>query len=385
MKALVFHNPSDVRVEDMPDPTIERPTDAIVRVTSTAICGSDLHIYNGLFPQTRPLVLGHEFMGVVEDVGAQVTKLARGDRVVVPFPIACGSCFFCRMDLVTACERSNPEHYGPEGGVVEGKGAALFGYTDLYGGYHGGQAELVRVPYADVGPRKVPEGLSDDQVLFLTDILPTGWTAIDWAELKGGETVAVFGCGPVGLMAMKSAWVRGAGRVIGLDRQEYRLRKARDAAGAETLNIDSVDAVEAIRSMTDGLGADVCVDAVGMEAHRTLLDKVSEVIHAETGSIAALKAAFRAVRRGGAVSIVGVYGTAHDDFPLGQIFEKGIRLRAGQAPVHRYIDELIKLIRDGRLRTDDIITHRLPLARAPHGYEVFNKKLEDCVKVVLSP
>ena len=385
MKALVFHKPSDVRVEQVPDPVLEEPTDAILRVTSTAICGSDLHIYNGLFPQPKPLILGHEFMGVVEEVGSQVKKLKRGDRVVVPFPIACGSCFFCRIDLPAGCERSNPDHYGPEGGLVKGKGGALFGYTDLYGGYHGGQAELVRVPYADVGPRKVPERLSDDQVLFLTDILPTGWTAIDWAELKGGETVAVFGCGPVGIMAMKSAWIRGAGRVIGLDRQEYRLRKAREAAKAETINIDSGDPAEAIWGMTGGRGADVCVDAVGMEAHRTILDKVSEVLHAEAGSIDALKMACKAVRRGGVVSIVGVYDTAHDNFPLGQIVDKGLKLRAGQAPVHKYIDELLQLVDDGRIRLDDIITHRLPLARAPHGYEVFNKKLEDCVKVVLSP
>jgi S-(hydroxymethyl)glutathione dehydrogenase/alcohol dehydrogenase len=385
MKALVFHKPSDVRVDTVDDPRIEEPTDAIVRVTATAICGSDLHIYNGYFPQPRPLVLGHEFMGIVEEVGSSVEKLRKGDRVVVPFPIACGACFFCHLDLPGHCERSNPKHYGPEGGVLTQKGGALFGYTDLYGGYSGGQAELVRVPYADVGPRKVPESLSDEQVLFLTDILPTGWSAIDWAELKGGETVAVFGCGPVGLMAQKCAWIRGAGRVIGIDREEYRLARAREVAKSETINFEKSDPVEAIRSMTGGHGADVCVDAVGMEPHRGTLEKISNVLHAQAGSIDALKLALSAVRRGGVVSVVGVYGTAYDSFPFGQIFDKGLTVRTGQAPVHKYIDELLGLIAGGRLRTDDIITHRLPLSRAPHGYEIFSKRIEDCVKVVLTP
>ncbi|MFT3771656.1 MAG: zinc-dependent alcohol dehydrogenase [Minicystis sp.] len=385
MRALVFHKPGDVRVDTVADPQIKDPGDAIVRVTATAICGSDLHIYNGLIPQARPLVLGHEFMGIVEEVGPEVTKLKKGDRVIVPFPVACGHCFFCARELPGHCERSNPEHYGPEGGVLESKGGGLFGYTDLYGGYDGGQAELVRVPYADVGPRKVPTHLTDEQVLFLTDILPTGWTAIDWAELKGGETVVVFGCGPVGLMAQKAAWMRGAGRVIGVDREEYRLAKARQAAEAETINVEKADVVEAIRSMTDGRGADVCVDAVGMEPHRSVLEKVSNVLHAQAGSIDVIKLALRAVRRGGIVPIVGVYGTAYDSFPLGQVFEKGVKIRAGQAPAHKYIDELLKLVESGRLRADDIITHRLPLSRAPHAYEVFCKKLEDCVKVVLTP
>jgi S-(hydroxymethyl)glutathione dehydrogenase / alcohol dehydrogenase len=385
VKALMFHKPTDVRVENVDDPRIEEPGDAIIRVTSTAICGSDLHIYNGYLPQTRPMALGHEFMGIVEDVGSEVKKLKKGDRVVVPFPISCGACFFCSAELPGHCERSNPKKYGPEGGILEGKGGALFGYTDLYGGYQGGQAEGVRVPYADVGPRKVPEGMTDEQVLFLSDILPTGWTAIDWAELKGGETVAVFGCGPVGLMAQKSAWLRGAGRVIGIDREEYRLRTARETAKSETINFDKTDPVEAIRSMTSGRGADVCVDAVGMEAHRTVLEKVSNVLHAQAGTINALEYAFSAVRRGGTVSVVGVYGTPYANFPMGQIFEKGIKLRAGQAPAQKYIDELMKLIESGKLRTDDIITHRLPLSEAPHAYEIFCKKQEECVKVVLTP
>jgi threonine dehydrogenase-like Zn-dependent dehydrogenase len=385
VKAAIFHKPGDIRVESVPDPCLEEPTDVILRVTSTGICGSDLHIYNGFLPQTRPLILGHELMGFVEEVGPEVTRLRKGDRVVVPFPVACGHCYFCKLELFTHCERSNPEHYGPEGGVATDKGGGLFGYTDLYGGYAGGQAELARVPYADVGARKVPDSLSDDQVLFVTDILPTGWAAIDWAELKGGETVAVFGCGPVGLATMKAAWLRGAGRVIGLDREEYRLTKAREIAQAETINVDEVDAVLAIRSMTEGRGADVCVDAVGMEAHRTLFDRMSNALHAQVGSTAALRLALSAVRRGGVVSVVGVYSAPYDNFPLGQIFEKGIKLRAGHAPAHKYVDELVRLIVDGHLRADDILTHRLPLDRAGHGYSIFNKKLDGCVKVVLSP
>ena len=269
--------------------------------------------------------------------------------------------------------------------MFDQKGGALFGYTDLYGGYRGGQAEYVRVPFADVGPHKVPEQFSDEQVLFLTDILPTGFSGIEWAGVKGGETVAVFGCGPVGLMAQKCAWVRGAKRVIGLDIEPYRLEMARRSANSEVLNVKECDAVEAIRSMTDGRGADVCIDAVGMEAERTLLDKAMNILHMEMGSINVLRMCFSAVRRGGAVSILGVYGMPYDNFPIGQIFEKGLRIYSGQALVHRYIDELISWLKDERIRLDDIITHRLPLVEAPHGYEIFNEKKEDCVKVVLTP
>ena len=385
MKALVFHKPNDVRVETVEDPQIEDSHDAIVRVTSTAICGSDLHIYNGFFPQPKPLVLGHEFMGVVEEVGPDVRNLSRGDRVVVPFPIACGHCFFCRTDLPVACENSNAKNYGPEGGLMSEKGGGLFGYTDLYGGYRGGQAELVRVPYADYGPRPVPSGLTDEQVLFLSDILPTGWSGIDWADVKGGETVAVFGCGPVGLMAMKSAWVRGAKRVIGVDILPYRLEMAQKAANAETINSHEQDPIALIRDMTEGRGADVCVDAVGMEADRTRMEKISNVLHAQAGTPKVLYTCMSAVRRGGSVSILGVYGTTYDNFPIGQWIDKGLRIKGGQAPVHKYIDQLMRLISEGRIRTDDIITHPLPLEKAPHAYRVFNDKKENCVKVVLKP
>ncbi len=385
MRALVFHRPGHVEVNEVPDPKIEHPGDIVLRVTSTAICGSDLHIYNGFIPQKREMVLGHEFMGVVEEVGDQVSKLQRGDRVVVPFPIACGKCSFCGDGLPGHCERSNPEKYGPEGGLVDQKGGGLFGYTDLYGGYDGGQAEYVRVPYANFGPRKIDERYQDEEVLFLTDIFPTGWSAIDWANLKGGETVAVFGCGPVGLMAQKIAWLRGAGRVIGVDRLPYRLEMAKRAANSETINFEEDNAIERIRDMTQGRGADVCVDAVGLEANRKLKDKLANVVHMQGGSIAALELCISAVRRGGVVSVVGVYGMPYDAFPVGQIFDKGIRMAFGQAPVQKYIDELIGILDRDEIKLHDIITHRLPLEQAPNAYKMFRDKEDNCVKVVLKP
>jgi len=385
MRALVFHRPGHVEVNEVPDPKIEHPGDIVLRVTSTAICGSDLHIYNGFIPQKREMVLGHEFMGVVEEVGDQVSKLQRGDRVVVPFPIACGKCSFCGDGLPGHCERSNPEKYGPEGGLVDQKGGGLFGYTDLYGGYDGGQAEYVRVPYANFGPRKIDERYQDEEVLFLTDIFPTGWSAIDWANLKGGETVAVFGCGPVGLMAQKIAWLRGAGRVIGVDRLPYRLEMAKRAANSETINFEEDNAIERIRDMTQGRGADVCVDAAGPEANRKLKDKLANVVHMQGGSIAALELCISAVRRGGVVSVVGVYGMPYDAFPVGQIFDKGIRMAFGQAPVQKYIDELIGILDRDEIKLHDIITHRLPLEQAPNAYKIFRDKEDNCVKVVLRP
>jgi S-(hydroxymethyl)glutathione dehydrogenase / alcohol dehydrogenase len=384
MKAVTFHRAKKVSVDQVPDPKIEDQNDIILKVTSTAICGSDLHIYNGFVPQLRPMVLGHEFMGIVEEVGSNIKHLRRGDRVVVPFPIACGHCFFCEHQLAPQCENSNP-NYGPEGGLLQEKNAALFGYTDLYGGYDGGQAEYVRVPYANFGPRKVADNLTDEQTLFLTDIFPTGWSAIDWANLKGGETVAVFGAGPVGIMAMKAAWLKGAGRVIGIDCLDYRLKIAEKSAKAEVINFKKVNPVEAIREMTHGRGADVCVDAVGMEADRSLLEKASNMAHFQAGTINAFKTCLSAVRRGGTVSVVGVYGTSYDNFPLGQMFDKMISLKMGQAPVQRYIDELMQLVQDQKVILDDIITHKLPLDRAPEAYHMFCQKEDHCLKVILKP
>jgi alcohol dehydrogenase len=385
MKALVFHKPKDVKVETVEDPIIEQSTDIILQVTSTAICGSDLHIYNGMFPQPKDMVLGHEFMGIVVETGSAVKKIRKGDRVVVPFPISCGTCWFCSHELPTHCENSNPEHYGPEGGLVEGKGGGLYGYTDLYGGYSGGQAEYVRVLYADEGCRIVPDNLTDDQTLFLTDIFPTGYTAVDWANIKGGESVAVFGCGPVGLMAQKVAWLKGAKRVIAMDVQEYRLQTARNVCNSETINANDSDVIEKIRAMTGGRGADVCIDAVGMEADRSVMDRMKSVVRLEKGTINALRMCFDAVRRGGIVSVVGVYGMPYDNFPVSQIFDKGITLRCGQAPVHNYIDTLMSLVIEEKIRLDDIISHRLPLSEAAYGYKIFNDKEDNCVKVIMHP
>ncbi|MBL7719793.1 MAG: glutathione-dependent formaldehyde dehydrogenase [Flavipsychrobacter sp.] len=387
MKAAVIHAPGKITCDNVDDPKLEDPRDIILKVTATAICGSDLHIYSGGIPQPRPMVLGHEFMGIVEETGRDVKNLKRGDRVVVPFPIACGHCFFCNHELPGHCENSNPENYGPEGGLLTEKGGALFGYTDLYGGYDGGQAQYVRVPYGDYGPRVVPDSLTDEQVLFLTDIFPTGYTGIDWANVSGGETVAIFGAGPVGIMAAKSAWLRGAARVINIDTVQYRLDKASKAARSETIlwEDDGKDVIEQIRAMTGGRGADVCVEAVGFEPDRNFLDRVKSVVNLEKGSIKVLEACMSAVRRGGVVSVLGVYPTTYDNFPLGQFFDKGLIMKGGQAPAQKYIDTLLGYVTEGKVQLDDIITHRLALDEVAHAYDIFKNKKEDCVKVVLDP
>jgi threonine dehydrogenase-like Zn-dependent dehydrogenase len=387
MKAAVIHSPGNISYDQVDDPEIKDQTDIILKVTATAICGSDLHIFSGGIPQPRPMVLGHEFMGIVEEVGKGVTKLQVGDRVVVPFPIACGSCFFCEHDLPGHCENSNPDHYGPEGGIMTEKGGALFGYTDLYGGYDGGQAQYVRVPYANYGPRKVPENLTNEQVLFLTDIFPTGYSGIDWGDLKGGETVAIFGAGPVGIMAAKSAWLKGASRVVVIDPLKYRLEKAKLSADCETILWDNgaEEVVEQIRAITHRRGADLCIDCVGFEPARNLLDRAKAVVNFEKGSVKVLEACMSAVRRGGIVSIIGVYPAPYDNFPVGQIFDKGIIIKSGQAPAHKHIDKLLSYVVDGKVKLDDIITHRLPLSRIAHAYDIFNKKEDGCVKVVLDP
>lgn len=385
MKAAVFHKPGDIRYDTVDDPIIEDARDIILKVTSTAICGSDLHILSGAVPQASNMVLGHEFMGIVEETGSAITNLKRGDRVVVPFPIACGHCFFCQHDASPACEHSNTKTYGPNGNLADQKGGALFGYTDLYGGYSGGQAEYVRVPYADISPRIVPDNMTDEQVLFLTDIFPTGWSAIDWAQLKGGEVVAIFGSGPVGLMAQKAAWLNGASRVIAIDPLDYRLERAKKVNGVEILNPHRINVVEAIREMTQGRGADVCVDAVGFEPERNFLDKFKATINFEKGSMKVLDMCFEAVRRMGTVSIMGVYGSTFDNFPLHRIFDKGITIKQGQAPVINYIDHLIHLVSTNQVVLDDIISHKLPLANVTEAYTMFDEKTDDCVKVVLKP
>lgn len=386
MKAAVIHGPGKVTCDNVDDPVLKDDRDIILKVTATAICGSDLHIYSGGVPQPRPMVLGHEFMGIVEETGKGITNLKRGDRVVVPFPIACGHCFFCDHGYPSNCEHSNPE-YGPEGGILSEKGGALFGYTDLYGGYDGGQAQYVRVPYADFGPRLVPDNLTDEQVLFLTDIFPTGYTGVDWGEVKGGETVAIFGSGPVGIMAAKAAWLRGAGRVLIVDTLQYRLDMAKKAAKAEAIlwEEDGKNVIEAIRAVTEGRGADVCIDAVGFEPDRTFLDRAKAVINLEKGSPKVLEACMSAVRRNGIVSVLGVYPATYDNFPVGQFFDKGLVLRGGQAPAHKHIDTLLNYVKEGKVTLDDIITHRLPLSKVSDGYAMFKKKEDNCVKVVLDP
>ncbi|MGO4709430.1 zinc-binding dehydrogenase [Chryseobacterium sp. 2TAF14] len=310
----------------------------------------------------------------------------QGDRVVVPFPIACGCCYFCENDLPGGCENSNPENYGPEGGIMTEKGGGMFGYTDLYGGYNGGQAQYVRVPYANFGPRKVPDLLTDEQALFLTDIFPTGYTGVMWGNLKGGESVAIFGAGPVGSMAVKSAILHNAGKVIVIDTLQYRLDQIKKLTGCETILWEDADStVEKIRQLTKGRGADLCIDAVGFEPERSFLDRAKAVINFEKGSMKVLEACMSAVRRGGTVSVLGVYAVNYDNFRLGQIFDKGIMLRAGQSPVHAIIDKLMKHVENGEVKLDDIITHRLSLNDVAKGYELFDKKEDGCVKVVLDP
>jgi S-(hydroxymethyl)glutathione dehydrogenase / alcohol dehydrogenase len=385
MKAAVFHKIGDISVDNIDDPGIQHPEDIILKVTTTAICGSDLHIYDGFVPQLRDEVLGHEFMGIVEETGPAVTRVKKGDRVVVPFAIACGSCFFCQQGFHANCTNSNPEHYGPEGDLLKGKGAGMFGYTDLYGGYNGGQAEYVRVPYANAGPKIIPDGLTDEQVVFLTDIFPTGWSAVKWGKVKGGDTVVIFGSGPVGLMAQKAAWLNGAEQVIAVDPLEYRLEKARNVNKVETINANDDDLMEKIRSMTGGRGADVAIDAVGMEASRNFLEKAKAVLNAEKGTSKVIEMCTEAVRRSGTIAVVGVYASPYDNFPIHRIFDKGLTMQFGQAQTHVYIDQCFEMVRSGKAVLDDIITHRLPLSKAAEAYDMFKHKKDDCVKVILKP
>jgi alcohol dehydrogenase len=385
MKAAVFHKMGDISVDTVDDPRLEQIDDIIVRITSTAICGSDLHIYDGYIPQAKDQVMGHEFMGVVEDVGKGVTKLKKGDRIVVPFTIACGHCFFCSQGFHANCEHSNPKYYGPRGNLLDQKGGGLFGYTDLYGGYSGGQAQYVRVPKANIGPKIIPDGLSDDQVLFLTDIFPTGWSAVKWGKVKPGDTVIIFGSGPVGLMAQKAAWLHGAERVIAVDPLDYRLDKARTVNKVETLNANEDDLMDKIYSLTDGRGADVAIDAVGMEANRTFMEKAKAVVNFEKGTSKVIELCAEAVRRSGTIAVVGVYGSPYDNFPIHRLFDKGLTIQFGQAQAILYIDECFDAVLNKNVRLDDIITHRLPLSKAAEAYDMFKNKKDDCVKVVLKP
>jgi threonine dehydrogenase-like Zn-dependent dehydrogenase len=389
MKATCWFGKHSLGVQEVPDPEIVNPRDAIVRITSTAICGSDLHLYNGLIPtMERGDVLGHEFMGEVVEVGRGVQNLASGDRVVVPFAIACGDCFFCKRQLFSCCENSNPNAWMGEK-MFGHSPAGLFGYSHMLGGYAGGQAQFARVPFADVGPLKIPDGLSDEQALFLSDIFPTGYMAAENCGIQGGDTIAVWGCGPVGLFAMKSAWLLGAERVIAIDRFAKRLRMAEQHCRAETLNYEEVDVYEALADMTGGRGPDACIDAVGMEAHTTgptyLYDRMKQAAMLETDRPIALRQCILACRNGGTVSVCGVYGGWLDKFPFGALMNKALTIKTGQTHMQRYMRPLLERICKGEIDPSFVITHRLPLEEAPDAYDMFLNKEDDCVKVVLKP
>ncbi len=388
MRALCWHGKHDVRVQTVPDPKILNPRDAIVKITSTAICGSDLHLFDGFIPtMQRGDILGHEFMGEVVEVGARVTNLKVGDRVVVPFPIACGNCFACEAGLFSLCENSNPNMLLAEK-LWGHSPSGLFGYSHLLGGYAGGQAEFARVPFADVGPIKVPERLSDEQVLFLSDIFPTGYMAAEACNIKPGDTVAVWGCGPVGQFAIKSAMLLGAERVIAIDRIAERLRMAR-LQGAEVLNYETVDVAEALREKTGGVGPDSCIEAVGMESHSPNLmhwyDRMKQMTMLETGRPAPLRQAIMACRNGGTVSVGGVYGGFLDKIPFGSVMNRSITIKSGQTHVHRYLKPLLERIEQGQIDPSFVITDRVSLNDAPEAYTRFRDKKDGCVKVVLKP
>jgi threonine dehydrogenase-like Zn-dependent dehydrogenase len=389
MKAVCWHGKHDVRVQTVDEPTILNPRDAIIKVTSTAICGSDLHLYNGFIPTMQAGdILGHEFMGEVVEVGSSVTNLKVGDRVVVPFTISCGNCFFCRQDLWSLCDNSNPNAWIAEK-LYGASPSGLFGYSHMMGGYAGGQAEYVRVPFADVGPIKVPDGLTDEQVLFLSDIFPTGYMAADVCDIKPGDTVAVWGCGPVGVFAIKSAYMLGAERVIGIDRFPERLRLARDEGGAVTLNYDDVDVVEALKTLTGGRGPDACIDAVGLEAHGAtidaLFDTAMQTMMLETDRPHVLRQAIQACRKGGTVSIPGVYGGVIDKTPIGAAFNKALTFKMGQTHMQAYMEPLLQRVQEGEIDPSFVITHRVRLDDAPHAYDMFLRKKDECIKVVLTP
>jgi threonine dehydrogenase-like Zn-dependent dehydrogenase len=378
MKAVVWHGKEDVRVDEVPDPTIQEPTDAIVRITSTAICGSDLHLYGGkVIKMEEGDIIGHEPMGIVEEVGAEVPNLRPGDRVVVPFNISCGSCFYCEQSLFSQCETTASHEHG--------KGANLFGYTHLYGGVPGGQAEYLRVPMAQFGPIKVPEGPDDTRFLFLSDVLPTAWQAVEYADCPDGGTLAVYGLGPIGQMCVSIGLHRGAGRVIGVDPVSER-RAMAERRGAETIDPEAVDdAATAILEAT-GRGADAVIDAVGMEASGSKLDRVLEATKLQMDRTEALRTAMGSVRRGGTLSLSGVYIAMEQNFPLGDLFDKQVQIRMGQANVRRWTDEILPLLTDDDpLGVDFLTTHRMELEQAPNGYEIFQRKENGAIKVVLEP
>jgi threonine dehydrogenase-like Zn-dependent dehydrogenase len=390
MKAACWFGVGDVRIEDVPDPVVLNPRDVIVKVTLTAICGSDLHLYNGFIPTMEAGdILGHEFMGEVVEKGAEVKNLAIGDRVVVPFTIACGNCFFCRRGMVSLCDNSNPNAWMAEK-LYGYSGSGLFGYSHMMGGYAGGQAQYVRVPFADVGPIKVPTTVSDEQVLFLSDIFPTGFMAAENCGIAAGDVIAVWGCGPVGLMAIRSAFLLGASRVIAIDDLPYRLEAAR-SLGAETIDFgtEETDVVERLKQLTYGLGPDACIDAVGLEAHGHSLmaayDRVKQALRLTTDRPLALRQAIHASRKGGTVSVPGVYGGFIDKAPVGAFFSKGLTLKGGQTHVHRYLAPLLGRIERGEVDPSFVISHRISMDEVPAAYATFEAKGDHAVKYVVRP
>ncbi|MFL5928776.1 MAG: zinc-dependent alcohol dehydrogenase [Gaiellaceae bacterium] len=390
MKATCWMGRNTVQVENVPDPKILNDRDAIVRITSTAICGSDLHLVDGYVPtMKRGDVLGHEFMGEVVELGKGVDNLSVGDRVVVPFPIACGACNACEKQLFSLCENSNPNARLAEK-MFGFPTAGIFGYSHLTGGFAGGQAEYARVPFADVGPIKIENGIPDESVLFLSDIFPTGYMGAELCEIQRGDVIAVWGAGPVGQFAAASALMLGAERVIMIDRFEYRLRVARENTGAETLNYEEIDKIpEALKELTGGRGPDACIDAVGLEAHHHgplyAYDRVKQALRQETDRGFALRQAIMSCRNGGIVSIMGVYGGLMDKFPIGAVMNRALTIKTGQCHVHRYMRPLLQRIEDGEIDPTFIITHKIPLSDAAKGYELFKHKKDDCLKVVLKP
>jgi len=389
MKANCWYGKGDVQVVNVSEPEILNNHDAVVRVTSTAICGSDLHLYNNFVPtMEKGDILGHEFMGEVVEVGSEVHNLKAGDRVVASFPISCGKCFFCQRELFSLCENSNPNAWMAQK-LFGHSPAGIYGYTHMLGGFAGGQAEYARVPFADVGTVKIPDGLSDEQVLFLSDIFPTGYMAAENCNIQPGDTIAVWGCGPVGQLAIKSAYLLGAERVIGIDRFPYRLQIAHEKAGAEVLNYEECDVYDSLMEMTGGLGPDACIDAVGMEAHVPgvigAYDRVKQSMMLESDRPHVVRQAIIACLKGGTVSIPGVYGGFDDKIPLGSLVNKALTVKTGQTHVQHYFAPLLERIQSGDIDPSFIITHRLPLEEAPRGFEMFLNKEDDCLKVVLKP
>lgn len=389
MRALCWRGKRDVRVETVPDPEIINPRDAIIKVTSTAICGSDLHLYDGYIPSMEAGdILGHEFMGEVVEIGAGVSNLKVGDRVVVPFTIACGQCFFCQNEMWSLCDNSNPNAAVLEK-LYGSSGSGLFGYSHMMGGYAGGQAEYVRVPFADVGPLKIPDGLADEQVLFLSDIFPTGYMAAENCNIQRGDTVAVWGCGPVGQFAIKSAYLLGAERVIAIDEVPERLAMAREQGQAETIDFSKEHVLERLKELTGGRGPDSVIEAVGLEAHGTSIDAMYDRVKAAawmaTDRPHALREAIMACRKGGTVSIPGVYGGFLDKVPLGAAFSKGLTFKMGQTHVHKYLKPLLEHVERGDIDPTFVITHQLRLEDAAKGYDVFSHRDDGCIKVVLKP